>query len=141
MEVLYQLSYVGAAPDPSRSRIALSVFPRWLGQPSCPLRGDERCAWDVDRDAARVAREQRTARYGGMRTDQEVWEDGLARSSRATVVGMSMAREERCSGRYLLDDRHRRQHRAQCLDARESWGDLGTDDGVEDDRASLGCLR
>jgi hypothetical protein len=73
-----------------------------------------------------------------MRADQEVWEDGLARFSRTSVVGVSVTGEEGRRCRDLLDDRHRGQSRAKFLDARESWRDLGEDDRVEDERASLG---
>ncbi len=91
--------------------------------------------------AAWVTREQRPARHGGVRTDQEVREDGLTRSSSATVVGVSVTRQECRHRRHLLDYRHRGQRRAQHLDAWESWGDLGEDDGVEDERAVLGGMR
>lgn len=90
---------------------------------------------------SRVPRQQWPAGYGGVRTDQEVGENGTARSACAAVVGVSVACEERRRGRDLLDDRHRWQRRAQCLDAREAWGDLGKDHSVEDDRASLSRLR
>ncbi|HEV7529285.1 MAG TPA: hypothetical protein VGO29_10355 [Solirubrobacteraceae bacterium] len=72
-----------------------------------------------------------------MRADQEIGEYGLARSSCPAVVGVGVAGEERRRRRDLLDNRHRRQRRAQRLKAWEPGSDLGEDDGVEDDRASL----
>jgi hypothetical protein len=105
------------------------------------LWGDECGARYVGGDAARIACEQRPVGHGGMRADQEVWEDGLARSSRATVVGVGVTGEERRRCRDRLDDRHRGQRRMQFLDAWEPWRDLGEHDRVEDERASLGCLR
>ena len=105
------------------------------------LRGDERGAGYVGGYATWVAREQWPIRHGRVRANQEIGEDGLARSSRSSVVGVGVPGEE-CRRRWdLLDDRHRGERRVQCLDAREPWGDLGKDDGVEDDRAALGRLR
>ncbi len=91
--------------------------------------------------AAWIACEQRSVGHGGMRTDQEVRDDGLARSARAAVVGVGVTGEERRRCRDLLDDRHRGQRRVQFLDAWEPWRDLSEHDRVEDERASLGCLR
>lgn len=105
------------------------------------LWGDERGTRNIGGDAARVASEQRADGHSSVRADQEVGKNGLARSARAAVVGVGVTGEECCRGRDLLDDRHRRECRVQCLDARESWGDLGKDDGVEDDCAALGRLR
>jgi len=105
------------------------------------LWSDECGAGYVGSDAAWGAREQRPVGHGGMRADQEVWEDSLACSSRAAVVGMGVAGEE--SGRWwdLLNDRHRGECRAHFLDAWEPRCDLRKDDRIEDDRASLGCVR
>ena len=101
---------------------------------------DERGTRYVRSYPARVAREQRAPRDGRMRADQEIRQHGLAYSPCSAIVGVDVAGEERRRGRNLLDDCHRRQRRAQCLDAWEPRSDLGKDDGVEHDCASLSCI-
>src|SRR4029077_15486272 len=88
---------------------------------ACVLWSDECGARYVGDDASWVPCEQGPVGHGGMRADQEVWEDGLARSSCAAVVGMGVTGKEgrRCGD--LLDDRHRGQRRAQFLNAWEPW--------------------
>jgi hypothetical protein len=83
------------------------------------------------------SREEWAIGDGGMGSDQEVREDGLACASGAAVVGVSVAGEEGGGGRDLLDDRHRGEGGAKRFKAGESRRDLGQDDGVDDDRPAL----
>jgi hypothetical protein len=70
---------------------------------------DERGAWDVGRNASRIAGEQWPARDGGVRADQEVREHGVTRAVGAPIGGVSVAGEERGLGWDVLDGGDRGQ--------------------------------
>ncbi len=61
---------------------------------------------DVGGNPSRIPREQRTTRYRGMRSDQEVGQDRFAAAAGLPVAGVSLPGQERRSEWDFLDDRH-----------------------------------
>jgi len=96
------------------------------------VRSDEGYSGEIGRDPSRISRQERPSADGRVCSDQEVGENGFARSASTPVVGVRVTGEQCRGERDLLDHSHRWECRSKRLDAFKARRDLRNNDRVED---------